>query len=185
MNATITTANLVSLMSNIKGATICTIVSATEPKMRKTANPYVGRVTKLTKCQYQFGYNYQNAVNNRLAKEGKEPNFTTDARKWGVWVVPNKVAEHKGEFYLRFYTMENATPKVVYLVDNRLATPEEVAEIKSFLTESAPSNRQIEAGLTEHFVEPREYKASAILQISLNGMTYATANMVEVAEMQA
>lgn len=185
MNATMTANQIVSMMSNVKGATICTIVSATEPKMRKTANPYIGRVKKLTKVQYQFGYNYENAVNNRLKKEGKEPNFSTASRKWGEWVIPNKVAEHKGEFYLRFYTMENATPKVVYLVDNRLATPEEVAEIKTFIPASAPSNRQVEAGLTEHFVEPRELKATSILQITLNGTTYATDEMVEAAEMQA
>lgn len=163
---------LVSMMSNLKGATICTLVTYTEPKMRKTNNPYFGRVMKVSKCQYQFGYDYENAVNNRLKAQGLTPTFKTSERKWGEWVVVNKVAVHKDELYLRFYTMENAKPTTAYLVDNRLATPEEVAEIKTFIPESAPSNRQAESGLTEHQVQPREFKATSILKISVEGEVY-------------
>lgn len=171
MEKTTTTNNIVNILANTKGATICTIVTETTPKMRKTNNPFIGRVQKLTRTQMQFGYDYERAVNNRLKKEGKEANFSALSRKWGKWLVPNKVAEHNGEIYLRFYTMPSFC-EVSYLVDGRLATSEETEAIKSFVQTSSPSARQAEFGLVEHQVEPREYKASAIKMLSLNGETY-------------
>ena len=172
---------IANMMANIKGATICTIDTVTVPKMNKTGNPYFGKVVKVARVQMQFGYDYENAVNNRLKAMGLEPNFDAMGRKWGVWVVPNKVAEHKGELYLRFYTMENpnSISEVYYAINEggkyRVANPSEVAEIKSFMPNKGESNRQSEAGLTEHQVEPREFKISSIRKIAVNGVVYERA----------
>lgn len=181
MKSTINTAELVKMMANIKGATICTIDAVTEPKMNKRGNPYIGRVLKLTRVQLQFGYDYERAVNNRLKAQGLEPNFKAESRSWGEWIIPNKVAYHKGEFYFRFYTMENENSvcEVYYLIDGRLATKSEVEELKAFMPRESESNTQSGAGLTEHQVKPREYKASAIRKIAVNGDVYEIAKSVE------
>ena len=131
----------------------------------------------------QFGYVYENAVNNRLKGLGLEPTFDAMSRSWGRWVVPNKIAENKGEFYLRFYTMANpnALHDVSYLVDGRMATEDEVAIIKEFTPKPSESARQAESGLVEHQVQPREYKVSSIIGIAVNGEVYEVAHESEVA----
>ena len=175
-------ATLINLLANTKGATICTLVTATIPTMRKTANPFIGRVKKIVKGQMQFGYDYENAVNNRLKAQGLEPNFSAQSRKWGKWIIPNKVAENNGEYYLRFYTITNNTKtEVVWLIDGRVATESEVEQIKSFIPAKSSSNTQAQAGLTEHQVEPREYKASSIIGITINGETYKVTESQELA----
>lgn len=121
----------------------------------------------------QFGYSYENAVNNRIERElGAERTFEAEPLAWGEWVVPNKIITHKNELYGRFYTMPNASVEVVYMVGNRTATAEEVAVIKSLEPKSSYSNRQAEVGLTDHQVQPRCYKSSNILSLTTNGWTY-------------
>lgn len=172
---------LINTMVSLKGATICTIDAVTIPTMRKTNNPYVGRVLKYVRTQMQFGYNYENAVNNRLEKMGLERSFKTSERKWGEWVIPNKVATNKGKFYLRFYTMESNTPtEVYYLVDGRLATREEVEAIKSFMPTPSTSNTQASEGLNEHQVQPREYEVESIRRVRVNGVDIFADKVVEI-----
>ena len=53
--------------------------------MRKTNNPFNGhKVQKLTIQTLQFGYNYENAVNNRI----EDKTFVADPLKWGEWLIP-------------------------------------------------------------------------------------------------
>ena len=165
---------LANTLADVKGATICTLVTATTPKMRKGGNPFLDTtITKICKQQMQFGYNYENAVNNRIENElGAERTFEAEPLAWGEWVVPNKIITHKGELYGRFYTMPNATVEVVYMVGNRTATAEEVAVIKSLEQKSGFSNRQAEVGLTDHQVQPRCYKLSNIVSLTTCGWTY-------------
>lgn len=169
----ITATAFMAMMSNIKGATICTITTATEPKMNKRGNPLYGRVIKVAHIQMQFGYDYGKAVNNRLAAAGLPTTFDPMGRSWGRWVVPNKIAENKGEYYLRFYTMEKSSvAEIAYLVDGRRATADELATIKAFTPAPSASARQSEVGLDEHQVQPREYKVSSIVRIAVNGEDY-------------
>lgn len=172
MANTINTTTLINLMSNIKGATICTLTTETTPKMNKRGNALYGRVKKVSVGQYQFGYSYENAVNNRLAMQGNERTFEAQSRPYGVWVIPNKIAEHNGAMYLRFYAMSNNKPSVSYFVDGRPATAEELDIIKFFTPERKPSATQAAEGLTDNQVKPCEFRAESIRKISINGAEY-------------
>ena len=95
---------LFALLAGLNGATIVTITTRTEAKMNKRGNPLAGhKVEKLTVVNCQFGYNYENAVNNRLEKIGAGTKFKTETLPWGVWEITNKVILHNGERYARFY----------------------------------------------------------------------------------
>ena len=165
---------LANTLANVKGATICTLVTATTPKLRKGGNPFLDvTITKICKSQMQFGYCYENAVNNRIENElGGERTFEAEPLAWGEWIVPNKIIAHKGELYGRFYTMPNASVEVVYMIGNRTANAEEVAIIKGLEQKSGSSSRQAECGLTEHQVQPRCYKLSNIVSLTTCGWTY-------------
>ena len=171
-------ANLFNVLSNLSNGTFVSVVSATEPKLLKRGNPLAGaKVVKLTKAVLQFGYSYENAVNNRIA----EGNFEAEGLPWGSWVkgFENKIIEHNGELYARFYEKKNDHREVIYLVNGEMASEEEVAIIKQF-TPKSYSNRQAEVGIEDYAdqVKPRTYKFSSIVSLKCGAIGYQ--KMIEV-----
>lgn len=166
-----TYSQFVSYLSNVKGCTFVNVVALTDAEMYLRNNPFKGRVQKLTITPMQFGYDYERAVNNRLAREGKEANFCAEKLPWGSWVegMFNKVIEHKEMYYLRTYCVRNARPRTFYLLDGHLASIEEYAMFASYLKPSSSSVKQSNAGLAEEYqVKPRDYKFKSIVAITLN-----------------
>lgn len=173
------TEQILSVLSTIKVGTFCEVHSLTEPKMRKTNNPFNGmRVQKMTIQTLQWGYNYENGVNNRL---NGGTTFVAEPLKWGEWLIPNKVITHKGKLYARFYKVDNAmaSTKTTYLIDGIIATEEQEEVIKSFLVAPSSSARQAEVGLTERQVKPRDFAFSSILGIKTAGVLYDFSTEVE------
>lgn len=174
-----TNEQILSVLSTIKVGTFCEVHSLTEPKMRKTNNPFNGmKVQKLTIQTLQWGYNYENGVNNRL---NGGTTFVAEPLKWGEWLIPNKVITHKGNLYGRFYKVDNAmaSTKTTYLIDGIIATEEQETIIKSFLIAPSQSNRQAEVGLTTNQVKPRDFAFSSILGIKTAGVFYDFTTEVE------
>lgn len=113
------------------------VVTKTTPKMNKTNNPYFDRVEKISTYQNaMLGCSYSNVVNNRLQNEGKEGNFTAEApkgrEKYNAFF--DRSLKDPNTFYLKIMQYKTQT-KITsnYLVDGRLATAEELAQIKSFM----------------------------------------------------
>ncbi len=178
---TINHATLAIILTNVNAACICAIRTITTPKMNKRGNPLANEDVKKvsTRKNYQFGYNYANGVNNRLDKQGCEANFVAEPLAWGEWLIPNKIIVHKGEYYGRFYRMENSIEENSYLVNGNCATASEVETIKAFTPSRSGSNRQAEAGLTEHQVEPMAIKFASIDTITIGGETYKVSHTEE------
>lgn len=167
---TLTHSQFAALLATTKGCQFVNVWSMTEPDMYLKGNPFRGRIQKVSACQMQFNYSYENAVNNRLIKGGCEGDFTAEPLPWGEWLHPNKVISHKGTLYLRTYNVKGVKPRTFYILDGRLATPEEFAEFSQFFKPCKPtSSRQTEAGLVENQVKPKNFKFGSILRISLNG----------------
>lgn len=154
---TISNNNILAVLNTIGNGTFVGVHSLTEPKMRKTNNPFNGhKVQKLTIQTLQFGYSYENGVNNRL---NGGTTFVAEPLKWGEWLIPNKV--------------DNGTPaNVTYLIDGRIATEEEEQVIKSFLVAPSSSARQAEVGLVEHQVKPRDFAFDNIIGLAVKGEMY-------------
>lgn len=165
-------ATLFDILADINAGSFVSVVSVTEPKLLKRGNPYNGmKVEKITKAVLQYGYSYENAVNNRIA-EGEE--FKADELPWGEWVegFENKILMHKGELYARFYEKKNDHREVIYLINGQIATEEQVAIIKQF-TPKSNSKKQEEVGLEyEEQVKPRTYKFSSIVSLKCGKLEY-------------
>ena len=169
----LTSEQFAQILADQKSCTIINVIANTEVKMNKTNNPYFGRVTKLSIERMQFGYSYQNAVNNRLDKVGEEKDFIADKLVWGEWLYPNKVITHKGALYMRTYNMKNAEYRCFYMVDGRKATPQEIAEFTPFIQKSSSfSKKQAESGLVENQVKPKNFKFSSLVRITMNKTKY-------------
>lgn len=171
----------VEFLNNVKGCQFINISAITDVKMNKggrggtPVNPFYGRVQQFTEIQKQFGYDYENAVNNRLRREGKEGagTFKVSNLPWGSWLskeMTNKVLSHKDMLYIRTYSVRNAHSNSYYIIDGHKASKEEVEMFKPFLKEKDnESQKQSEAGLEiEYQVQPRDYKFSSIVSITIN-----------------
>ena len=120
----------------------------TEPKMRKTNNPYFGRVEKQTTAtNARFGVDYENAVNGKLEKEGLTADFIKGASMTDYVNAFINESHDKTKHYLKLGGNSSTKFHSEYFVDGRKATDAELAEIETFLQVSKPSQKQINAGL--------------------------------------
>lgn len=138
--------SLMTMVMNIIGCVFAHITTETTVKIPKKYG-LCGVVTKVVSKVVQLNYSYENAVNNRLEREGKDRDFEAQSLPWGEWFVANKIIAHKGKFYLRYYDYNNNVLNKAYFVDGRPATDEQLAIIKEYEKAThKPSNTQ---GLSE------------------------------------
>lgn len=153
------------------------LTTETVPDMRKTDNPFFGRVTKRSFTTVQIGASYANAVNNRREKEGVadiEP-FTPKPRKWGVringtpLVIHVKKGEDKPRYYMECRVLQTNHEPEYYLdgvfVDNIPLRD----QILSFI--SAPSSNAAWQGVTDEIIL-RDYALDSIVQVKMDKETY-------------
>lgn len=95
------------LMSNVNGSTFISIDTVTPVTLKGgMKNPLQGRVNKVVigsnvmVFQNKTTNAYENMVNRRLAKEGKETTFEVGPRLWGERIKDTPFVVHKGVLYL-------------------------------------------------------------------------------------
>lgn len=167
----ITPLTLISVLANLKGGTMVYLTSLTDVDV-----PFqyrLGRVQKFCRQSMQIGCSYENSVNNKLERKGFSRSFRSSRLRWGRWFILNRIIEHRGKYYARFYKTANSNPQIVYLVDGRVATPREVAIIKRYDSLYTFSNRQNWYGLSRtEQTNVRNYELTNIISISAEGETY-------------
>lgn len=135
-----------------KGVFGVEIVTETEPAMRKTNNPFVGRVKKVTTYTNAIlGVDYQNAVNNRLERNGNAADYQAETPKGKKHYNAFFYVSLDGEtFYLKIGMYKNTSSKSTYIIDGHEATNNEIEALKPFLQSKSYSvAKQAEAGLDE------------------------------------
>lgn len=147
------------------------LVYAKEPTMRKRNNPYLGRVVKVTNCQVKLG-DYARSVNRHTDGETK---FVSKPLPWGTWKVYDRIITNKDMLYaaFKFHPSPNPT-KVVYYLDGRLATKNEVEDIKTFITDKDfESKRQTDAGVAkDEQIHPMTMNYNNIVYLCGDGVEY-------------
>lgn len=152
------------------------LVSFTDPKIKKTGNPFKNKkVIKRTEGDFLFGGSFKEKVEEKLDQKGLiDENYEVGSLPWGKWVegAENKVIEHKGEYYMRYYPSDNAS-SVEYFIDDAKATDEEFETIKQFLPTKKVSQKQLDAGLeAKETVKPLVVNFSNIVSIRFNDTEY-------------
>lgn len=164
----VNTNDLMRVLAQIKGAKPATIVTSTKVDMNKTDNPYYGRITKKSEANIFLNYNYQKAVNARLVKEGKEPNFVASAPTWGQSIPGTPLVLHNGVLYLTVGYLTNNTPKSEYFCDGE---PIDKRDIQNYLKpKSSSASKQGLESVDEVVV--RKFKLESINEIRMSGKIY-------------
>lgn len=167
----LTLQQLQSMLAEIKGARIVTLVTTTVPDMRVKNNPYHGNLVKISKINGIVNWNYSNAINRQRLREEKTPDFVPQPRKWGTRLIGLPFVSHvkkdgSHELYLEFkverplgHVYRTIEPDV--LVDSKL--------VESFLNKKSSASEQ---GLEKEVIL-RDYNVKTITQITIDGETYA------------
>ena len=167
----ITQLPLISVLANLKGGTMVYLTSLTDVDV-----PFyycLGKVQKFCRQSVQVGCSYENSVNNRLERKGFNRAFRSSHLPWGRWLILNRIIEHRGKYYARFYKTANSNPQIVYLVNGRAATPREARIIKMYDSLRTFSRRQSMYGLSRmEQTNVRNYELTNIISISAEGETY-------------
>lgn len=161
---------LIKLIKRIKGCKFANVTYQTSGYPKKLLG---GTITKVvTNLPIQINYSYENAVNNRLEKQGGKRTFKTDKMSWGKWVKgqKNKLKENNGELYLRVYLIQGKKGEKSYFVNGMPASAEQIATIKAYeMSKYAASGTQGAVGLNENQVKPKDIKLRNILELRVDG----------------
>lgn len=162
-----------------------TIVSRTEPAMRKTGNPFIGKLFKLSTVHGEINWHYAKEVNKQRNREGgfefvdgvptvKEvEKFEAHPRKWGTRLKDSPFVEHKGNFYLEMKVNDTQPPQYRDH-NNRPVEGEQLEKAKKFFSKRSTSSRQ---GVEKKIVL-RDYRFDRVTAITLHdrGMTFIVNN---------
>lgn len=164
--------DLIAMLLRHKGATAITIVARTEPKMRKTGNPFgTGEVFKVARVNGMIGWNYANSINNQRIREGNTADFVAHKRTWGERIDGTPLVEHKGNHYLEMKVEKSLDHRFEDSNGNEL-DDSTVDMVKTYL----PTPRQAASQQTEKPIILCDYKVSGILSITYKGVCYLVAH---------
>lgn len=161
---------LLSRLVGLVGASFVGLITVTEPKMRKTGNPYAGKVVKVARTSGQVNFDYDGAVGRAREKEGKP---AEDWQKGESWHEPYMIdgkytpfCRHKkdGTLYVRVRHMGGSS---VYIDKD---TGEEVDKelLKPFLPDASYGNQGLDKGDEVRFVT---YKLDSVRAATVKGET--------------
>lgn len=176
----LTHSQFATLLANTTfGGQFISVVMNTEPTMNKgrgeNRNPYYGRVRKISVANYRFNADYERICRAKQVRNGEEPTFVAEDISGRHWLVRNKVEQSNKDntLYMRLYVAPNDTYKSIYLIDGRIATPKEVAEICKWLPKKSHSQKQLEAGIPiEEQLEVRSPKFESIYRVKMGKTKY-------------
>ena len=166
-------------------------IARSTPKFRApkaTAAEWVGQfgetmpsVVKVTKVTNAKAYDYEDAVNRQLNKQGETADFKSDALNGYDWVVPNviKRAQKDGSLQLTLLFKDSDKTKfeTFYIVIGfdgtcRFATEDETTFIKAHLY-VAPNKsvKQADMGIEDKdIIQVRNYKFTNIIAVGKTPM---------------
>lgn len=123
------------------------VVTITEPKMNKRGNPFITNGDRVQKITYYtnigLGISYENTMNNKREKDGEERDFEAQkpsGMSWEAFPFILKSDKDPSQKYLRMQFYANTSCKSLYLVNGRIATPQQVETIEKFLPKTSSNS---------------------------------------------
>lgn len=99
--------DLVELLSQYRGTKICSLITHTAPRMRKTGNPFYGEILKISAMNGMINFNYAGNVNKQRERENKSQDFQSSPS----WFTHTNsfLVEHPetGQQYIKFRLLKN------------------------------------------------------------------------------
>lgn len=156
------------LLNRLKKTADCTFISlraVVEPTMRKTGNPYFGRVLKIVSAAGTINARYTNAVNNQRVRESLPATFKAKPRQWGEKLKDCPVIRY-----------ETAAGRIRYYLDIKIQSrSDQYRDIetgavitKDRLEEWLPPHQKTRQGVRK-VVSLRDFRIDRIAEIRIKG----------------
>jgi hypothetical protein len=84
---------IIDMLKKRKGASFVSVTTSTTPQMKKTNNPYFGKVKRICRRQGMIGPDYERCVNTQREREEKTPDFLAEPLRWG---------QHDGPYFITY-----------------------------------------------------------------------------------
>lgn len=173
---TLTSNELAQNLQSMDSTVLATVRTVTEPEMRKTNNPFYGKVFKVQDLSASIGsWSYAKSVNDRRIREWKKAlltdentpkpeEFVPKARQWGQRVLNTPFVEHKGQLYVELSVHDCLRQKFV---------DDQGKEVSKALLEPWLTEKKAEGALQglEKPVTLRDFKVENIVSIKYAGET--------------
>ena len=190
---TITRTELKGILENVNNPDMISFISKTPVKMNQyldywlvdevtgkktknpnpTVNPFleVGIFDLSKKFKIITGFDYENSVNNRLKKEGKEQNFTSGEGKepWFDMISKGLVTDKRTheKFYLRYQYLKDSIISSEYLYNGNPILKQLFESYMTKKSENSYSNQGLDDTLNFQVCD-----LNNILEISMGGEKY-------------
>lgn len=164
----LTADELLAELADNTGARIVTLTTRTDPRLRKTGNPYAGNVVKVQALNGVLNYDYQAAVNRQRGREDKAGDFQACARQWGERVAGTPVVMHNGKSYLSIKVERCLWRRFETIDTGDLIDP---AQLDAFMPSKSASRQGVDREVCE-----RTIALDSIISIRMNGQTYRLAH---------
>lgn len=158
-----------NVIESIRGVSFASIRSVTQLDMRKTGNPFHGKISKVSKVLAIVGnWSYEQSLINQAKRENVETEFEIKPRKWGVRLNDSGIVEHNGRLYLECKIQKCFDSRIVWS-DGRYLSHDEIDSVRSFMPIRKESSTQ---DSIEKKIILRDYAFDSIRKIKLGGITY-------------
>lgn len=142
------------------------VITMTEPKLLKRGNPLIGQdVKKITfYSNIGLGISYENTINNRKERNGEERDFEAEkpfGMSWEHFPFILKSDKNPSQKYLRLQFYANTKVKSVFLINGKLATPNELEIIKQFTPKKTETEIKVVSVKLENVKKIKQANLSA------------------------
>lgn len=132
----------IALVQGLTQPTLALVTLNSEAKLNKKdvetktiPNPYTN-VRKVSTMLVELAPKYEKAVNDQREAEGKEQDFVSGARTWGI-NLGNGIVENNGKFYISAILKESKETR--YLIDGEVVAK---ADLEKFMPKKKSGNNQ-------------------------------------------
>jgi hypothetical protein len=162
MKTVISQQDFAALLRARGGAFPVSVLTRTEPKLKKTGNPYADRgVVRITKRNGFVGGDYESIANNKREKDGGERDFEAGSLPWGTHLDRYFIG-HKDALYLKFFPIRAAVEGIDEWQTSD-GQPVPFDAIAPFL----PERKEADSGVPWRVITLRN-----IIEATLNGEEY-------------
>jgi hypothetical protein len=142
------------------------VITMTEPKLLKRGNPLIGQdIKKITfYSNIGLGISYENTINNRKERNGEERDFEAEkpfGMSWEHFPFILKSDKNPSQKYLRLQFYANTKVKSVFLINGKLATPNELEVIKQFTPKKTETEIKVVSVKLENIKKIKQANLSA------------------------
>lgn len=157
----------------------CTVKSRVNSEMKFATTFGTNRIMKCSELTVQINAVYENAVNNRLEKDGQEAEFKTKELAYGEYIEGSRILikhEKDGQtiYYARVYQTNSVLGKSAkyFKASGQPLTDKETKLFTEEFMKLKPEFVKSQGLNYEEAAKPTNYNLDSITQLNINGKQY-------------